>query len=62
MLLPILRGETQARLLAALLLHPGREASISELAGEVGTNPGILHGEVEPSGRSNAWHPTVVRW
>jgi hypothetical protein len=49
-------------LLAALLLHPGREASISELAGEVGTNPGILHGEVEPSGRSNAWHPTVVRW
>jgi predicted nucleotidyltransferase len=34
-------------LLAALLLHPGREASISELAVEVGTNPGNLHGEVE---------------
>lgn len=46
-LLPIMRGETQARLLAALLLRPGREASMSELAGEVGTNVGNLHGEVE---------------
>ena len=32
-LAPILRSETQARLLAALLLRPDREASIAELAG-----------------------------
>lgn len=47
MLLPIMRGENQARLLAALLLRPGREASMSELAREVNTNVGNLHGEVE---------------
>lgn len=47
MLLPILRGETQARLLAALLLNPEREASISDLAKEIGTNSGNVHGEVE---------------
>ena len=46
-LLPILRGETQARLLAALLLDPQREASISDLAKEIGTNSGNVHGEVE---------------
>lgn len=45
-LLPILRSETQARLLAALLLEPGREASISDLAREIGADPGNLHGEV----------------
>jgi DNA-binding Lrp family transcriptional regulator len=46
-LAPILRSETQARLLAALLLQPGREASIAELAREIGADPGNLHDEVE---------------
>ena len=46
-LLPVLRGQTQARLLAALLLQPGREASISEIAREIETNSGNVHGEVE---------------
>ena len=46
-LAPILRSETQARLLAALLLQPGREASIAELARETGSDAGNLHAEVE---------------
>lgn len=46
-LAPILRSESQARLLAALLLQPGREASIAELAREIGADPGNLHDEVE---------------
>jgi hypothetical protein len=46
-LAPILRSETQARLLAALLLQPKREASIAELARETGSDPGNLHDEVE---------------
>jgi hypothetical protein len=40
-------GETQARLLAALLLQPGREASIADLAREIKSDPGNLHDEVE---------------
>lgn len=47
MLAPILRGETQARLLAAVLLRPEREASIADLARETGSDPGNLHSEVE---------------
>lgn len=47
MLAPILRSETQARLLAALLLQPDREASIADLARETGSDPGNLHAEVE---------------
>lgn len=47
MLAPVLRSETQARLLAALLLRPQREASIAELAREIGSDPGNLHDEVE---------------
>jgi len=46
-LAPILRSETQARLLAGLLLQPDREASIAELAREIGADPGNLHDEVE---------------
>ncbi|MFD3703551.1 ArsR family transcriptional regulator [Nocardia sp. NPDC058658] len=44
-LAPILRNETQARLLAALLLRPDREASIAELARETGADAGNLHKE-----------------
>lgn len=47
MLAPVLRSETQARLLAAVLLHPDREASIADLARETGSDPGNLHSEVE---------------
>lgn len=47
MLAPVLRSETQARLLAALLLQPGREASIADLARETGADSGNLHAEVE---------------
>lgn len=47
MLAPVLRSETQARLLAAVLLHPEREASIADLARETGSDPGNLHSEVE---------------
>ncbi|SET22292.1 ArsR family transcriptional regulator [Geodermatophilus poikilotrophus] len=46
-LLPVLRSETQARLLAALLLQPTREASIAELAREIGADPGNLHADVQ---------------
>jgi hypothetical protein len=46
-LAPVLRSETQARLLAAVLLHPDREASIADLARETGSDPGNLHSEVE---------------
>ena len=46
-LVPVLRSETQARLLAAVLLHPDREASIADLARETGSDPGNLHAEVE---------------
>lgn len=46
-LAPILRSETQARLLAALLLQQDREASIAEIAREIGADPGNLHDEVE---------------
>jgi DNA-binding transcriptional ArsR family regulator len=46
-LAPVLRSETQARLLAALLLQPGREASIADVARETGSDPGNLHAEVE---------------
>jgi hypothetical protein len=46
-LAPVLRSETQARLLAALLLRPDREASIADLARETGADPGNLHSEVE---------------
>src|SRR6476620_2696290 len=46
-LAPVLRSETQARLLAAVLLQPEREASIADLARETGTDPGNLHSEVE---------------
>jgi hypothetical protein len=46
-LAPVLRSETQARLLAALLLQPGREASIADLARETGADSGNLHSEVE---------------
>jgi predicted transcriptional regulator len=46
-LAPILRSETQARLLAALLLQPEREASIADIARETGADPGNLHAEVE---------------
>ncbi len=44
-LAPVLRNETQARLLAALLLRPDREASIAELARETGADAGNLHKE-----------------
>lgn len=46
-LAPVLRSETQARLLAALLLQAGREASIADLARETGADSGNLHAEVE---------------
>lgn len=46
-LAPVLRSETQARLLAALLLDPAREASIADLARATGSDPGNLHAEVE---------------
>lgn len=46
-LAPVLRSEAQARLLAALLLQPGREASIADLARETGADSGNLHAEVE---------------
>ena len=46
-LAPVLRSETQARLLAAVLLQQDREASIADLARETGSDPGNLHAEVE---------------
>lgn len=46
-LLPILRSETQARLLAALLLDPKRETSLADLAHETESDPGNLQREAE---------------
>jgi DNA-binding transcriptional ArsR family regulator len=45
-LLPVLRSETQARLLAATLLRPDRETSIAELARQIGADAGNLHTDV----------------
>jgi DNA-binding transcriptional ArsR family regulator len=45
-LTPLLRSETQARILAALLLRPDREASIADLAREAGADPRNAHDEV----------------
>lgn len=45
-LAPVLRSETQARILASLLLQPGREASIADLAREAGADPRNVHDEV----------------
>ncbi|SDQ84558.1 hypothetical protein SAMN05428996_2868 [Quadrisphaera sp. DSM 44207] len=42
----MLRSETQARLLAATLLHPEHEASIAGLARAVGADAANLHSEV----------------
>lgn len=44
-LIPVMR-DSQARLLAAVLLHPDREMSIADLAREVGADAGNLHGDV----------------
>lgn len=41
-----MRSETQARLLAALMLNPEREATLSDLAREIGADAGNVHGEV----------------
>jgi DNA-binding Lrp family transcriptional regulator len=46
-LLPVLRSETQARLLAATLLHPDREDTIAGLARRLSVSPGNLHADVQ---------------
>jgi DNA-binding Lrp family transcriptional regulator len=46
-LLPILRSQNQARLLAELLLDPSREASLSELGRRLSAPVSTLHLEVE---------------
>jgi DNA-binding transcriptional ArsR family regulator len=46
-LLPILRSQNQARLLAELLLDPSREASLSELGRRLSVPVSTLHLEVE---------------
>lgn len=46
-LVPFLRSEAQARLLAAVLLEPGREISLTELATLMDVTPSSAHREVE---------------
>lgn len=46
-LLPLLRSQTQADLLAWLYLHPDRALSLSELAGRVGVSPSTVMREVD---------------
>ena len=46
-LVPFLRSDAQARLLAALLLRPEREATLTELAFEMGVTASSAHREIE---------------
>lgn len=46
-LVPFLRSDAQARLLAALMLRPEREATLTELAIEMGVNTSSAYREVE---------------
>lgn len=46
-LLPLLRSDLQGRLLAALLLQPGREKNLSELVRELGSSIAVVHREVQ---------------
>ena len=46
-LLPIFRSQHQARLLATLYLHPGREYGLGELARQLDIAGSTLHREVE---------------
>ncbi len=46
-LVPFLRSDAQARLLAALLLGPAEEASLTELAAAMGVTPSSAHREVD---------------
>jgi len=45
-LLPVFRSQLQADILAALLLNPGREYSLTELAQRFGAPLSTVHGEV----------------
>ena len=46
-LVPFLRSDLQARLLAELVLHPDREASVSDLAAALGVSTSTVWPEVE---------------
>jgi DNA-binding transcriptional ArsR family regulator len=46
-LLPVFRSQLQADILAALLLNPGREYSLTELARRFGAPLSTVHGEVK---------------
>jgi DNA-binding transcriptional ArsR family regulator len=46
-LLSIFRSHHQARMLATLLLHPGQEHTVADLAQHVGVSASTLHLEVE---------------
>jgi len=46
-LLPVFRSQLQADILAALLLNPGREYSMTELAQRLGAPLSTVHGEVK---------------
>src|SRR6266576_1437874 len=46
-LLPVFRSQLQADILAALLLSPGRECSLTELAQRFGSPLSTVHGEVK---------------
>jgi DNA-binding transcriptional ArsR family regulator len=45
-LLPVLRSAAQGRILAATLLHPEREVTLTALAGQVGVPLSTVHAEV----------------
>jgi DNA-binding transcriptional ArsR family regulator len=45
-LLPVFRSQLQADILAALLLHPGREYTVTDLAHRFGAPLSTVHGEV----------------
>jgi DNA-binding transcriptional ArsR family regulator len=47
LLAPILRSDTQGRLLAALVLHEDRELSLTELAKQVGITPPTIMRDVD---------------
>ncbi len=46
-LLPVFRSQLQADILAALLLNPGRECSLTELSQRFGAPLSTVHGEVK---------------
>ncbi|WP_405087256.1 helix-turn-helix domain-containing protein [Microbispora sp. NBC_01389] len=57
---PIFRSDTQAKLLAALCLQPGRTWTLASIARELGVSPSTLHPEIHRLEEAGLLSVTVV--